>query len=33
MAKPRKTHYRIGVEWTLPFSLTLHFWRWTWRLA
>ena len=32
-AKIRRTHYRFGIEWTVPFTLTLHFWRWTWRIA
>ena len=32
-AKVRKQHFRIGVEWTVPFTLTIHFWRWTWRFA
>ena len=31
--KIRKVHYRIGVEFTVPFSFTLHIWRWTWRFA
>ena len=29
----RKTHYRIGIEWTRPWSLTINFWRWTWRFG
>ena len=33
MATKRRTHYRIGIEWTVPFSLTIHFWRWTWRFG
>ena len=31
--KIRKSHYRFGIEFTVPFTLTLHFWRWTWRFA
>lgn len=30
-AKVRKVHYRIGVEWSIPFTLTIHFWRWTFK--
>ena len=32
-AKVRKSHYRFGIEFTMPFTLTLHFWRWTWKWA
>lgn len=33
MTKQRRRIYRIGIEWSVPFTLTLHLWRWTWRLV
>lgn len=27
----RRRIYRIGIEWSRPFSLTVYLWRWTWK--